>query len=427
MSVRRTRAIAYGVVALLGVAAVLFTKPLPPAARTPAGEVLTVAHTEHMWRERRDTIGRGESLINVLARGGVSEIVAREAIRAAKTLDPRRIPIGMPVLVRSAPDDSIPSEIVLQLAVDRLLHIRRSDSGWTGDEEQLPWRTDTIVVSGTIRSNLYEAMDVAARDALPVEARRQLTWTLADIFEYRVDMSRDLQVNDAFHVLVARSIGPQGTTRIGTVFAATMQLSGTTLEALRFTSTKVAGTYFDAKGKSLRAGFLRAPLQFRRISSGFGMRKHPILGVWKKHAGTDYAASSGTPVRAIGDGVVIRAGWSTGYGNVIDIRHANGYVSRYGHLRSFAKGVRGGTRVVSGSTVGYVGMTGLATAPHLHFEVLVGGVQRNPRLALQNASSDPIPAVEMATFTQLRARLLAILESPTQLAVSQAGLVQPTH
>src|SRR3954464_12798349 len=121
MSVRRTRAIAYGVVALFGVAAVFFTKPLPPAA--PAGEILSAGHTEHLWHERRDTIGRGESLVSVLARGGVSEVVAREALRAAKTLDPRRIPIGMPVFVRSDSSDSLPTEIVLQLAVDRLLHL----------------------------------------------------------------------------------------------------------------------------------------------------------------------------------------------------------------------------------------------------------------------------------------------------------------
>jgi murein DD-endopeptidase MepM/ murein hydrolase activator NlpD len=425
MSVRRTRAIAYGVVALLGVAAVFFTKPLPSAA--PAGEILTPEHAEHLWHERRDTIGRGESLVSVLARGGVSEVVAREAIRAAKSLDPRRIPVGMPVLVRSDSADSLPTEIVLQLAVDRLLHLKHSDSGWTGSEEQLPWRTDTIVVTGTIQSNLYDAMDAAASDVLPREARKQLTWSLADIFEYRVDMSRDLQVGDAFRVLVERSVGPQGATRVGSVLAASMKLSGVTTEAVRFKSTRVMGDYFDATGKSLRTGFLRAPVEFRRISSSFGLRFHPILGVWKKHKGTDYAAAQGTPVRAIGDGVVIRAGWSTGYGNVIDIRHANGYVSRYGHMRGFAQGVHTGSRVTIGSTIGYVGMTGLATGPHLHFEILVNGEQRDARMALRNASSDPIPASETAAFTVARTGLIAMLDSPARLAVTQAGVAQTTR
>lgn len=424
MSVRRTRAIAYGVVALLGVAALLFTKPLPPA--TPAGEVLS-ADRAHPWRERHDTIGQGESLISVLARGGVSELVARQAIRAAKTLDMRRIPAGMPIVVRSDSTDSLPNEIVLQLAVDRLLHLRRGDSGWTGLEEQLPWRIDTIVVMGTVHTNLYDAMDSAASDVLPRDARQQLTWALADIYDYRVDMSRDLQVGDAFKVLVERSVGAQGVTRIGRVLAASMQLSGVTTEAIRFSSQKVGGDFFDQTGKSMRTGFLRAPVEFRRISSGYGLRFHPILGVWKKHKGTDYAAASGTPVRAIGDGVVIRAGWSTGYGNVMDIRHANGYVSRYGHMKAFARGVHAGSRVTIGSTIGYVGMTGLATGPHLHFEILVNGEQRDARVALRNASSDPIPRSETAAFMQVRTGLLSLLESPARLAVTQAGVAQTTR
>jgi murein DD-endopeptidase MepM/ murein hydrolase activator NlpD len=409
------------VVALLGVAALLFTKPLPPAS--PAGDLLS-ADRAHPWRERHDTIGQGESLISVLARGGVSELVARQAIRAAKTLDMRRIPAGMPIVVRSDSADSLPTEIVLQLAVDRLLHLKRGDSGWTGLEEQLPWHTDTIVVSGSIRSNLYDAMDSAASDVLPRDARQQLTWALADVYEFRVDMSRDLQVGDAFKVLAERSVGPNGVTRIGRVLAASMTLSHVTTQAVRFASQKVGGDFFDQSGKSMRTGFLRAPVEFRRISSGYGLRFHPILGVWKKHKGTDYAAASGTPVRAIGDGVVIKAGWSNGYGNMIDIRHANGYVSRYGHMKGFAHDVHVGTRVTIGSTIGYVGMTGLATGPHLHFEILVNGEQRDARTALRNASSDPIPTTETAAFTQVRMGLLAMLDSPSRVAVSQAGVAQ---
>lgn len=423
MSLRGARAITYGVVALLAVVAVTFISPLPPASNQPPGEILTKQHERHV-SERHDTVARGESLVSVLARGGISEILAREALRAAKTLDPRRIPAGMAVNVRTVADDTLPSEVILTLAVDRLLHIRRTDSGWTAAEERLPWKTDTIVVAGVIHTNLYDAVDSAARNVLPFDARKMLTWSLADIYEYRVDMSRDLQVGDSFRVLAERSVGPQGAVRIGKVIAAVMNLSGTTTEAVRFHSARVGGDFFDQNGKSLRAGFLRAPVQFRRISSGFGMRKHPILGVWKKHQGTDYAASAGTPVRAIGDGTVIRAGWGSGYGNVIEIRHANGFVTRYGHMRAFAKGIHVGSRVTIGSTIGYVGMTGLATAPHLHFEVLVKGVQRNPRLALRNASSDPIPAGERVAFADARTRMLALLESPALLASAEPGVKQ---
>jgi murein DD-endopeptidase MepM/ murein hydrolase activator NlpD len=133
----------------------------------------------------------------------------------------------------------------------------------------------------------------------------------------------------------------------------------------------------------------------------------------RAHKGTDYAANSGTPVRAVGDGTVIFAGVRSGYGNVVEIRHRNGFVTRYAHLRGFAKGVRGGTRVNIENTVGYVGMTGLATGPHLHFEVLVNGVQRNPSVALRGqGNADPIPRAEQARFAIVRDALRASLEMP---------------
>ena len=140
------------------------------------------------------------------------------------------------------------------------------------------------------------------------------------------------------------------------------------------------------------------------------MRKHPILGIWRQHKGTDYAANAGTPVRAIGDGTVIFAGRKSGYGNVLELRHPNGFVSRYGHLRAFAAGIRRGKSVGIGQTVAYVGMTGLATAPHLHFEILVNGVQRDPSVALNRKDGLPIPANARARFMSLRSSLLAALD-----------------
>jgi murein DD-endopeptidase MepM/ murein hydrolase activator NlpD len=254
-------------------------------------------------------------------------------------------------------------------------------------------------------------MDASAKAVLPAPARQQLTWTLADAFEYKIDMSRDLQPGDAFRVMAERSSSSGGAVKIGKIVAATFTLSGTELQAIRYASHSVRGDFFDGNGKSLRAAFLRAPLEFRRISSTFGGRFHPILGVWKQHKGTDYAASFGTPVRAIGDGVVLRAGWSNGYGNLLEIRHRNGFVTRYGHLRGFASGVQGGSRVAIGQTVAYVGATGLATGPHLHFEVLVDGVQRDPRAALRDRSGDPVPGTERPEFERVRDQMLAQLES----------------
>ena len=407
------RVATYAVVAILVAAALYATPPLPQ--RRPAEELLSaqqgVATTPvTMLRERIDTLASGESLRGIFARGGVSEALINEALKALTVVDPRRVRAGMPITFRSAPD-SAPNEIVMQLAIDRLLHLRRDGTSWTESEERLPWTTDTIVVSGAISSTLYEAMDSSAKSLLPASARQQLTWALADVFDYKIDMSRDLQPGDSFRVMAERNSSSGGAVRIGKILAATFTLSGTELQAIRYASHAVSGDFFDANGKSLRAAFLRAPLEFRRISSTFGGRFHPILGVWKQHKGTDYAAAPGTPVRAIGDGVVLRAGWGNGYGNLLEIRHRNGFVTRYGHLRGFASGIHAGSRVSIGQTVAYVGSTGLATGPHLHFEVLVGGVQRDPRTALRDRGGDPIPGSERAEFERTRSQMLATLES----------------
>ncbi len=184
------------------------------------------------------------------------------------------------------------------------------------------------------------------------------------------------------------------------------------LDVVHFASPSVSGEYFDQDGKSMRAAFLRAPLEFRRISSVFGLREHPILGGVRAHKGMDYAAAMGTAVRAIGDGVVITKGWGNGYGNMLEIRHRNGYVTRYGHLSRFAAGVQVGSRVAIGQTVAFVGATGLATGPHLHFEVLVNGEQRDPRTALKASDGEPVPESERTAFAQIRDRLLASLDAP---------------
>jgi murein DD-endopeptidase MepM/ murein hydrolase activator NlpD len=402
----------YSLVALALAGALRFTPPLPEPGRK-AAEVLVAQAATPAWKLRFDTLGRGESLQALLRRGGLTDGEVANAIKAATSLDARRIPAGMPVTIKTAAADSLPSEVTLQLSIDRLLHLRRSGDSWAGSDERLPWTTDTIVVSGTIASNLYDAMDVSARNDLPAGARQQLAWSLADVYEYRVDMSRDLQVGDEFKVVAERSVAPTGAVRMGKVIAASFKLSGSIISAVRFASESVSGQYFDQTGKSMRAAFLRAPLEFRRISSVFGGREHPILGGWRLHKGTDYAASSGTPVRAIGDGVVSRAGWGSGYGNLLEIRHRNGYVTRYGHLSRFASGVRVGSRVAIGQTVAYVGSTGLATGPHLHFEVLIGGEQRDPRLALRQSGGEPLPKSDRSAFEQLRDRLLASIETPS--------------
>lgn len=404
----------YSLVALALAGALRFTPPLPDAERKPA-EVFVAQAGQPAWKLRYDTLGRGESLQSLFKRGGLNDVAAVRAVQAAASasLDQRRIPSGMPVTLRSQAADSSPSEITLQLAIDRLLHLRRTGETWVGEEERVPWTTDTVVVVGTIASNLYDAMDESAKRDIPEGARQQLAWSLADVYEYRVDMSRDLQKGDEFRVVAERSVTPGGAVRIGKVIAAAFKLSGSVIEAVHFASRSVSGEYFDQTGKSMRAAFLRAPLEFRRISSVFGGREHPVLGGWRLHKGTDYAANMGTPVRAIGDGVVVREGWGNGYGNVVEIRHRNGFITRYGHLSRFARGLHTGSRVTIGQTIAYVGSTGMSTGPHLHFEVLVNGQQRDPRVALRSSGGEPIPQAERDEFARVKDQLLASLETPT--------------
>ena len=410
---RHARAITWSVVALLLVTALRFTPAVPehkPAEVLQQGDA-SVAAPALARRMRVERLNRGETLIGLLKRTGVSDDAAQAVVRAAtaSAVNTRYLRAGMPVDVHQDSTGDAPSELVFHLGIDRLLRMKRSENGWSGVEERLPWTTDTVVVGGTIHANLYQAMDSSASQYFPARAKDELAWAIADIFEYRVDMSRDLQDGDKFRALVERLVGPEGVTKVSKVLAASFTLSGNETSAVRFDNGSSSPQYYDAAGKSLRAMFLRAPLEFRRISSTFGMRFHPILGRWKAHKGTDYAAGSGTPVRAIGNAVVQRAGWSNGYGNLLELRHPNGYITRYGHMRGFAAGVRTGARVSIGQTVGFVGTTGLSTAPHLHFEVLVDGQQRDSRAALRSTAGEPLARSDRDAYDARREQMLASL------------------
>jgi murein DD-endopeptidase MepM/ murein hydrolase activator NlpD len=391
---RLARRTAIVMVAVAGAAAALTYLPrLELPGRTPA---------ERLGLDRwhaSDTLALGESLGELLGRRGLDATDAAAAVQSLGGLiDDRRIPAGLQVEVHGDSSSRRATDVDLLVSDEKIVRLHREGDLWTATEEIIPWVTDTVVVRGVVRTNLYDALDAGANAWLSKGARIALAWDVADVYEYRVDMSRELQDGDSVRVLFERESNPNGVNRIGRVLAAGLERGGQEITAVRFVHPDGKAEFFDEKGKSLRASFLRAPLSFRRISSVFGRRKHPVLGVWRAHRGTDYAAASGTPVHTIGDGVVIFAGVKGGYGNVLEIRHRNGFVSRYGHLRGFARGVRRGTSVTQGETVGYVGATGLATGPHLHFEVLVNGVQRDPRSALRQSAAVALAGRERARF-----------------------------
>lgn len=396
----------------IGATAIALGRPVPerPAATVlAAGSRVSVASK---WRVRVDTVKRGEPLVAVLERAGVPRDQATRVLMESQAIDARKIRAGTTITSTVSPDSGA-SEVVLQLAIDRLVRLTRSTtaasrSGWLEKEERLSWTTDTVVVGGVVSSTLTGAIAQGA-DAFPAKVRSEVAYALADILEYRVDLSRDLRQGDTIKVLMERQRAPNGAVRPGNVIAARLTVDGRRVETMRF----VQGTkssYFDGDGRAMRAAFLRAPLAFRRISSVFGLRRHPILGTVRAHQGMDYAAARGTPVRALGDGVVIFAGWKGGYGRVLEIRHRNGFVTRYGHLNGFAAGIRRGATVSISRTVAFVGTTGLSTAPHLHFEVLVNGKHRDPRVVLRNVTGEPLAAAQRASFQDLKTQLFARLD-----------------
>jgi murein DD-endopeptidase MepM/ murein hydrolase activator NlpD len=408
-----TRLLLGAVVAGLAIAALRL--PAPRVGRP--GELLD-ADAARRWF-RRDTLAVGETLTELLVERGLA-VPDAAAIVDASPLDPRRIPAGLTLEVSGDSAGSPVSQVRFFVGVDRVIVVRRAADGtdWVAEDTRLPWTTDTLVIRGRVTSSLYAAVEEGSTRFLPPNARQELAWSIADIFEYRVDMSRELQDGDRIRVLFERQRLATGATRIGQVLAAGLERGGNEVQAVALPSDNGRSRYYDQEGRSLAASFLRAPVSFRRVSSGFGGRRHPNLGTVRQHQGTDFSAAAGTPVRTIGDGLVIYAGRRGGYGNTVEVRHPNGYVTRYAHLRGFAGGIRSGVRVSIGQTIAYVGSTGLSTGPHLHFEVLVNGRQRDPRRALQATAGPPLSSRDRPTFERLRAAAAFALDQP-------AGVVRP--
>jgi murein DD-endopeptidase MepM/ murein hydrolase activator NlpD len=354
-----------------------------------------------------DTLRTGETLSELLARQGVVDFdISRLDVT---TLDPRRLRAGLVFSFRRPAAESLPDRISVRASPEQRVVFRRAMNGWESAVDSIHWRSEPFRIEGDIENSLYEAIDAQVSDhQLDAGQRQRLAWDLADVYAWQVDFTRDIQGGDKFRVAFDRMISEDGEVRFGRVLASDLTMSGKRLTAFRFESAG-RSMFYDEDGKSLRRAFLRAPVQFRRISSSFARaRRHPVLGITRRHQGTDYAASPGTPVMAAGDGVVLRAGRAGGYGNLIELRHKNGITTRYGHLRGFARGVRRGARVSQGQTIGYVGSTGLASGPHLHYEFRVNGVAKDSRrVALGNGA--PVPEVDRESFERERDRLRALL------------------
>ncbi|HLB53601.1 MAG TPA: M23 family metallopeptidase, partial [Gemmatimonadales bacterium] len=356
-----------------------------------------------------DTLQPGETLGDVLERQGLipGDLLA---IFQRVGLDPRRLRAGLVVHFGRRVEEPSPSEIRIRVSPNLRFAAWREARAWTARSQPVPWRREVLRLDGPIDNSLYDALDQRIPDeVLDAPSRVRLAWDLADVYAWSLDFNRDIQAGDRFAVLVEREVSDEGELRLGRILAADLLTSGKHLPAYRFDLPGEGPRYFDADGNSLRRNFLRAPVEFRRIASGFSRsRFHPVLGIWRRHQGTDYAADRGTPVLAAGDGTVLSAGWMGGYGNLIELRHPNGITTRYGHLRGYARGVQAGARVKQGEVIGYVGATGLASGPHLHFEFRIRGVARDPR-RMDPGPGVPLPASLRAQFAAERARLAEAL------------------
>jgi murein DD-endopeptidase MepM/ murein hydrolase activator NlpD len=416
-----------GAVLVLGTAAFLGLSGSWPESRlSPASpDSLTAVPPAEIFTETVDTLERGETLSDLFARHNVGGIDFHR-LDPALALNPRRLRPGLVFSFRQTVGDSAPSHIVVRTTPDKRVTFRRVSKSWDAEAQPIRWIPQEMRIEGAIDNSLYEALDAGVSDAqLDTANRQRLAWDLADVYAWEIDFTRDIRPGDRFQVVFERLVSEDGEVRFGRVLASDLTISGKSLTAFRFTpSGSNSALYFDTEGGSLRRAFLRTPVEFRRISSNFtNARYHPVLGRVRRHEGTDYAARPGTPVMAAGDGTVLRAGWVGGYGNLIELRHLNGITTRYGHLRGFARKLRRGVRVEQGQVIGYVGATGLASGPHLHYEFRINGVAKDSR-RVKIGGGAPVPRADRQAFEQERDRLTALLRQPTGAAAPSDAIAQ---
>jgi murein DD-endopeptidase MepM/ murein hydrolase activator NlpD len=356
---------------------------------------------ETYWREvriqRGDTIG---SLLNRLQINDDAAVSFLSTAKDAKTL--YQLVPGRSVRAKTGANGEL---IALRyIASDSTqLSVDRAGDTFKADEQAAPLETRIVMKSGEIRSSLFGATDAAGvPDAISTQ--------MAEVFSSDIDFHLDIRKGDHFSVVYETLYNHGEPIKTGRVLAAEFVNQGKAYRAVYFKDREGHDGYYTPEGNNLRKAFLRSPLAFSRITSGFtNARFHPVLKTWRAHKGVDYGAPTGTPVRATADGSVALAGKQSGYGNIIVLQHTGSFSTAYGHLSAFAKGLHHGSRVKQGDVIGYVGMTGMATGPHLHYEFRMAGVQRNP-LTVPMPQAFPIAAQERNDFLAAVRPLSAELE-----------------
>lgn len=358
---------------------------------------------------------RGDTLATVLARFGVNPPSAHAIInRVRPFLNPRQIRPGHDIRVVLSPEDKTVQGVEL-VVENNLVRVKATADGWLAEREEIPFVRKTRVIRGTIRDSLYQSGVAAGLTPQHILA-------LARIFEYDIDFFSDFRRGDGFYFAVEELRYADGRRVLGRILAAELESGDETFSTFYFVTKDGRGAYYDSEGRSARRSFLRAPLSYVRISSPFSLnRRNPIFRTVRPHMAIDYAAPAGTPVVAIGRGHVEFVGWRSGYGNVVDIIHSGGYMSRYAHFSRVADGIRKGRVVNAGDVVGYVGQTGHATGPHLHFEFLRDGEKIN-FLSLRIPKNDRLVGQDFQRFKRLREEREALLRrEDSQIVHSRSG------
>lgn len=307
----------------------------------------------------------------------------------------------------SREDEPSRTHVYYDVDVRERLHLYLSEGEpWQAELQQRAVHTRQVRASGVIQDSLFAAAIGAGID-------ERTTMNLVDIFGWDVDFARDLRPGDSFSVLYEEQFDDQGRMHGSVILTAEFINQSKAYKAIRYELANGSVEYFTPKGRSMRKTYLKSPVKFSRISSRFSRsRKHPVLGYNRAHRGVDYASASGTPIRAIGDGRVVYAARKGGYGRFVEIRHTNSaHSTAYAHLRSYGRGIKRNKRVKQGQIIGYVGMSGLATGPHLHFEFRVRGRAVNP-LAVKHSPARPVPKKEMAQFREVASNMHNQLSAP---------------
>jgi murein DD-endopeptidase MepM/ murein hydrolase activator NlpD len=350
----------------------------------------------------------GDTAEVALKRLGFTGAEAASIIAAAKAAYALKMVIAGREIRRIQREDG--THVFYNIDANQRLHLHDSVAGWQAELEPRLASSRILVVDGEIQDSLFI-------DAAQAGLDDRTTMNLVDIYAWDIDFAHDLRVGDQFHVLLEESYDADGNALARTILAAEFVNRGEVHRTIRFEAEPGHFEYYTPEGKNLRKAYLRSPVKYSRISSRYSSgRKHPVLGYTRAHKGVDYAAPTGTPVRAIGDGTVVFKARKGGYGRFVEVRHVNpSHSTAYAHLSRYAKGVRSGKRVRQGQVIGYVGSSGLATGPHLHFEFHRHGHAVNP-LTIKRPPGKAVPSSQMANFNSHAQGLLASLERGNMLA-----------